>query len=62
MNEKNLEQILPLFFRQIEVPRKSKEKLRRQLFCKEEISDHDAGLIAAAGEPGTLNQTGELFL
>ena len=50
MDEKKLNRVLPLVFRQVKPPRQAAEKLRQRLFGAAELSDDDLLFVSAAGD------------
>ena len=50
MSEEKINRVLPLIFKRVKVPRQAKEELRRRLFQKEELTDGQLSLAAAAGD------------
>ena len=53
MDEEKIIKILPLMFRQVNIPKQAKENLKKRLFDidKRELSDDELEFIAAAGNP-----------
>ena len=49
MSEEKINRVLPLIFKRVKVPRQAKEELRRRLFQKDELTDEQLSLAAAAG-------------
>ena len=50
MNEEKLNRVLPLMFREVKIPGRAKEELRRQLFKQRELTDDELDFVAAAGD------------
>ena len=56
IDDKKLNHILSLMFRQVNVPQKAKEKLKERLFGRQELSSEELSYIAAAGNLDRQNQ------
>jgi len=53
-NEEKVNRVLPLIFKQVDVPQEAKEKLRSLLFEKNELTNEELSYIAAAGDTDSL--------
>lgn len=51
MDEERIKHILPLVFRNVRIPEKAKESLKKRLFESRELSCDELEYIAAAGNP-----------